>query len=167
MTTIHVRAATESRLSDAQALVFEYLAATQGEAGRSVPDSIHQLPGVLRDECTDLATAYQPPGTLLLAYHDHEPIGCVGLKPMSPPDTIEIRRLYVRPAHRRGGVARRLMQHAHRHAAHHGFDRLVLDVMPTRTRVIDFYRRLGYTDAEPYPTEAPDPMVYMQRSVDL
>jgi hypothetical protein len=38
--------------------------------------------------------------------------------------------------------------------------------MPTRTIVIDFYRRLGDTDAEPYPTEAPDPMVYMQRLVE-
>jgi predicted acetyltransferase len=81
---------------------------------------------------------------------------------MPPPGTIEVRRLYVRPAHRRGGAAHTLMQHAHRHAAHQGFVRLVLDVMPTRTRVIDFYRRLGYTDTEP-PTEAPDPMVYMQR----
>jgi ribosomal protein S18 acetylase RimI-like enzyme len=58
------------------------------------------------------------------------------------------------------------MNHAHRHAARHGYTRLVLDVMPSRTQVIDFYRRIGYTDAEPYPTEAPDPMVYLQRRVD-
>jgi GNAT superfamily N-acetyltransferase len=167
MSSIHVLAATGSRLPAAQALMFEYMAATQGEAGRTVPASIHQLPGVLRDECTDLATAYQPPGTLLLAYHHHEPIGCLGLKPIPQPGTIEIKRLYVRPTHRRAGAARTLMQHAHHHAAHHGFNRLVLDIMPTRTHVIEFYRRLGYTDAEPYPTEAPNPMVYMQRPVNL
>jgi ribosomal protein S18 acetylase RimI-like enzyme len=165
MATIQVLAVTGRRLPDAQALVFEYMATTQREAGRTVPAHIHQLPSVLRDECTNLATAYQPPGTLLLAYRNHEPIGCVGLKPMPPPGTIEIKRLYVRAAHRGAGVARMLMQHAHRHAAHHGFNRLVLDVMPTRTRVIDFYRRMGYTDAEPFPTEAPDPMVYMQRLI--
>lgn len=167
MTAIHVLAATGRQLPDAQALVFEYMATTQREAGRTAPASIDQLPGILRDECTDLATAYQPPGALLLAYHNHEPIGCVGLKPTPPPGTIEVKRLYVRPAHRRGGAARMLMHHAHRHAADHGFIRLVLDVMPTRTNVIDFYRRLGYTDAEPYPTEAPDPMIYMQRPADL
>jgi ribosomal protein S18 acetylase RimI-like enzyme len=165
MTTIHVRAATGKRLPDAQALLFEYMATTQADAGRTVPASIHQLPGVLRDECNDPATAYQPPGTLLLAYHHHEPIGCVGLTPVPPPGTIEVKRLYVRPTHRRGGAARMLMQHAHHHAAHHGFTRLVLDVMPTRTSVIDFYRRLGYTDPEP-PIEAPDPMIYMQRSAN-
>jgi ribosomal protein S18 acetylase RimI-like enzyme len=167
MSAIHVLAATDRQLPDARALVFEYMAATQHEAGRTVPAGIDLLPGVLLEECTDLATAYQPPGTLLLAYQNHEPIGCVGLKPMPPPGTIEVRRLYVRPAHRRGGVARMLMHHAHRHAARHGFTRLVLDVMPTRTLVIDFYRRLGYTGAEPYPTEAPDPMIYLQRPADL
>jgi ribosomal protein S18 acetylase RimI-like enzyme len=167
MTAIQVLAATGRQLPDAQALVFEYMATTQREAGRTVPASIDQLPGVLRDECTDLATAYQPPGTLLLAYQNHEPIGCVGLKPLPPPGTIEVKRLYVRPAHRRGGAARMLMHHAHRHAANHRFVRLVLDVMPTRTHVIDFYRRLGYTDAEPYPAEAPDPMIYMQRQANV
>ena len=68
MTAVQVLAATGRQLPDAQALVFEYIATTQGEAGRTVPASIDQLSGVLRDECTDLATAYQPPGTLLLAY---------------------------------------------------------------------------------------------------
>nr|BFE57988.1 N-acetyltransferase [Dactylosporangium thailandense] len=163
MTALRVLAATVAELPDAQALVFEYMASTQREAGRAVPGSIDELPAILHTECADLATAYQPPGALLLAYHHQQPIGCVGLKPMPPAGTIEVKRLYVRPTHRRGGTARLLMHHAHRHAADHGFARLVLDVMPTRTDVIDFYRRLGYTDAEPYPAEAPDPMIYLQR----
>jgi GNAT superfamily N-acetyltransferase len=163
MTAIRVLVATAIEVPDAQALVFEYMASTQREAGRAVPATIDQLPGVLHTECADLASAYQPPGALLLAYHHHEPIGCVGLKPMSPPGTIEVKRLNVRPTHRRGGVARTLMHHAHRHAAQHGFTRLVVDVMPTRTHVVDFHRQLGYTEAEPYPAESPDPMIYMER----
>jgi hypothetical protein len=47
-----------------------------------------------------------------------------------------------------------------------GFTRLVLDVMRSRTHVIDFYRRLGYTDVDP-PIGAPDFMIYMQRPVSL
>ncbi len=164
---MRVLAATAAELPDAQALVFEYMASTQREAGRAVPGSIDQLPGVLHTECTDLTTAYQPPGALLLAYHDQQPIGCVGLTPIPPAGTIEVKRLYVRPTHRRSGTARMLMHHAHRHAADHGFDRLVLDVMPTRTQVIDFYRRLGYTNAESYPAEASDPMIYLQRPTNL
>jgi ribosomal protein S18 acetylase RimI-like enzyme len=102
-------------------------------------------------------------GALLLAYHDTEPIGCVGLIPTPPPGTIEVKRLYVRPAHRRAGAARLLMHHAHSHANRHGFTRLVLDVMPTRTHVIDFYRRLGYTETKPYITAGPWSMIYMER----
>lgn len=162
MTTIHVLAADGRRVTDAQALIFEYMATTQDEVGRAVPADIDQLPGILRGECSDPATAYRPPGALLLAYREHAPIGCVGLKPTAPPGTIEVKRLYIRPAHRRTGAARTLMRHAHRHAVDHGFGRLVLDVMSTRTHAIDFYRQLGYSEAEP-PAEVPEPVVYLQR----
>jgi ribosomal protein S18 acetylase RimI-like enzyme len=159
-----VLVAAGDQIPHAQALVFEYMATTQREGGRVVPATIDDLPAVLRAECTDLATAYPPPGALLIAYQDAQPVGCVGLKPLPPPGTIEVQRLYVRPAHRRGGIARLLMHHAHQHAAEHGFTRFVLDVMPSRTHIVDFYRRLGYVDAAPYPTESSDPMIYMQRT---
>ncbi len=57
------------------------------------------------------------------------------------------------------------MNRAHQHAAQHQITRLILDVLPTRTNVIGLYRRLGYTDAEPYPTESPVPMIYMHRLI--
>ena len=56
------------------------------------------------------------------------------------------------------------MTSAHEHAARVGFARTVLDVMPSRTAVIDFYRRLGYTDTAPY-TDWPLPMVYLERTL--
>jgi len=160
VTAIRVLVATAADLPDAQALVFEYMASTQHEAGRHVPASIDRLPGVLRAECTDLAAAYRSPGGLLVAYQHRVPIGCVGLKPVPPAGTAEVKRLYIRPTHRRGGAARLLMHHAHRFAARRDLARLVLDVMPTRTHVVDFYRQLGYVDAEPS-----GPMVHLQRPV--
>jgi hypothetical protein len=57
------------------------------------------------------------------------------------------------------------MDCAHRHTERHDFGRLVLDVLPARGHVIDFYRGLGYMDCEPFATESPNPMVYMQRPV--
>jgi GNAT superfamily N-acetyltransferase len=150
------------RGDDAALLVFEYLAATLAEAGRPAPASAAGLPAVLGRELHDLQAAYRPPGALLLAYHDDQPAGCVGLARHAT-GTAEVRRLYVRPAHRGKGIARALMSHAHHHAAQHQVTRLILDVLPTRTSVIAFYRRLGYTDTEPYATESPVPMIYMQR----
>lgn len=149
------------RTAEAAALVFEYMAATQAETGRPVPDYISRLPSVLRTECENLDSSYGAPGALLLAYRDQRPIACVGLKPLTEPGVIEVKRLYVRPAHR-GGVARVLMNHAHRHAHRHGFTRLVLDFIPERRTVIDFYRRLGYSDAAPYAPEL-FPMIYLER----
>jgi GNAT superfamily N-acetyltransferase len=149
----------------AAALVFEYLVATLAEAGRSTPADVDHLPPVLRDECHDLATAYQPPGVLLLAYQNGQPIACLGLKPHPPANALELRRLYVRPTHRRTGVASQLVNHAHHHAAQHGFSRLILDVLPSRSHVIEFYHRHGYTKTEPFATEAPDPMIYMHRTI--
>jgi GNAT superfamily N-acetyltransferase len=160
-----VSAFAAGRGSDAAALVFEYMAATQAETGRAVPAGIGELPAPLQRECRNLPALYRPPGALLIADHGGQPAGCVGLAPCSLERTAEIKRLYVRPAHRGNGIARALMSHAHHHAARHGTTRLILDVLPTRTAVISFYHRLGYTETEPYATESPIPMIYMERPV--
>ena len=34
---------------------------------------------------------------------------------------------------------------------------------PSRIRVIEFYRSLGYTETEPFETEPPAPMTYLHR----
>lgn len=160
-----INAFPAGREGDATALVFEYMAATLAEAGRPAPAAIGELPPVLQFECSNLQEVYCPPGALLIAYLEAQPIGCVGLAPHSPGCIAEIKRLYVRPAYRGGGTAHSLMSHAHHHAARHGITRLILDVLPARTDVIGFYRRLGYADAEPCATESPVPMLYMQRLI--
>jgi GNAT superfamily N-acetyltransferase len=160
-----VSAFAAGRGDDAAALVFEYIAATQAETGHALPRGIGDLPAVLQRECRALPAVYRPPGALLIADHGGEPVGCVGLAPRPDERTAEIRRLYVRPARRGHGIARTLMDHAHHHAAEHGIIRLILDVLPARTAVISFYRRLGYTETGPFATESPVPMIYMERPV--
>ena len=144
-------------------LVFEYLAATQAETGQPEPATIDGLPPALRHECRNLRQIYRLPGGLWLAYEDGTPVGCVGLVPRAL-GTAELKRLYVRPAHR-GGIGRILVDHAHRHAAHNYFTRVVVGVLPTRTAAIEFYRLLGYTDAEPYDL-SPISLVHLQRPFD-
>ncbi len=166
-----VSAFPAGRSADAAALVFAYMADTQAETGRPVPAGVGQLPAVLQRECRDLPSVYRPPGALLIADYGGRPAGCVGLAAGHPDGTAAIRRLYVRPGYRGQGIARALMTHAHGHAAAHGLTRLVLDVLPARTAVISFYRRLGYTGTEP-PTKPPEaagspalPMICLQRPV--
>jgi len=160
-----VSAFAAGRGGDAAALVFEYMAATQAETGRTVPTGISDLPAVLQRECRNLRAVYRPPGAVLIADYGGKPAGCVGLAACSPEHTAEIKRLYVRPACRGTGIARTLMSHAHHHAAQHGLTRLILDVLPARTAVIRFYRGLGYSETESPATGAPVPMICMERPI--
>ena len=160
-----VSAFAVGRGDDAAELVFEYLAATQAETGQPVPAGVNELPAVLQDECRNLPVIYQPPGALLIADSGGRAAGCVGLVARPAEHAAEIKRLYVRPAYRGRGIGGTLMSHAHDHAARHGATRLVLDVLPARTAVIEFYRRLGYTGTEPHATESPVPMIFMERAI--
>jgi putative acetyltransferase len=161
---VRILSALDHSLRDrAVELLFEYMASTQGETGQPVPDTIAGLPEALRRECERPERSYAHPGVLLVACMADEVVGCVGLRPVRKlPDAVEVKRLYVQPPYRRSGIARVLMTHAHDHAARAGFARTVLDVMPTRTEVIAFYRRLGYTDTAPF-TDWPFAMVYLER----
>ena len=159
---IRVLSALESPLRErAVDIVFEYMAMTQADNGLPVPESIAMLPTSLRRECEQPERSYAYPGVLLVACRADDVVGCVGLTPIAiMPSTMEVKRLYVRPPHRRSGIARALMTTAHEHAARVGFSRVVLGVMPSRTEAIAFYRRLGYTDTAPY---ADWPLVYVER----
>jgi ribosomal protein S18 acetylase RimI-like enzyme len=152
--------AVSARLTDhAAALVFEYMALTCREVGWLVPSSPADLPGVLRAELDDFDGAYRMPGMFLLACGDGEVLGGVGLQARGN-GSAEVKRLYVRAGARGSGLGRQLMAEAHRRARSAGFARLVLDVLPSRVRVIDLYRSLGYTETEPYVAEPVD-MVYL------
>jgi hypothetical protein len=74
-------AITTGRSAEAEALVFEYMAATQAEVGRPLPTDVAELPEVLRTECDNIGSAYRAPGTMLLAYRGRHPIGCVASNP--------------------------------------------------------------------------------------
>lgn len=139
------------RDSAAAELVFEYMAATQAETGQPVPAAAGDLPAVLAREYRELREVYRPPGDLLVAEYGGHLVGCAGLAVLAgTPGTAEVKRLYVRPARRGQGIARAMMSRVHDHAGRAGLTRLVLDVLPTRTVALGFYRRLGYTGAEPY-----------------
>jgi putative acetyltransferase len=168
MATVTVTSAfPASRGGDAVAFAFEYMAATQAETGRPVPAGIGELPAVLQRECSGLQDVYRPPGVFLIAELGSRPVGCAGLAVLPGGRSAEVKRLYVRPAHRGNGIARTMMSHAHDHAARHGMTRLILDVLPARTAVIRFYGRLGYTETGPFETESPVPMTYMERAVTM
>src|SRR5437870_13782048 len=78
----------------------------------------------------ELPGEYAPPrGALLVAEVDGVPAGCAGLRPLDG-DTAELKRLYVRPAHRGLGLGRRLTNSILAEARTRAYRRVRLDTVP-------------------------------------
>ncbi|HEX6314034.1 MAG TPA: GNAT family N-acetyltransferase [Gemmatimonadaceae bacterium] len=102
--------------------------------------------GELRSLPGDYAS---PRGTVMLARHNDRVVGCVGVRPFDA-TTAEMKRLYVRPDGRGGGVGRSLAEAAIQFAAQAGYARMRLDTLPQMARAQDLYRSLGFVEIDPY-----------------
>jgi ribosomal protein S18 acetylase RimI-like enzyme len=113
-------------------------------------------------EVRELPGDYAPPaGTLLLARHDHDIVGCVGVRPFDE-RTAEMKRLYVRPSGRGLGLGRTLTEAAITFARDAGFERMRLDTLPQMQRAQELYRTLGFVSIDPYRFSAVPGTVYME-----
>jgi len=104
-------------------------------------------------ELANLPGKYAPPsGALLLAKSTStsEAIGCVGLRPLQPEGTCEMKRLYVSPEGRGTGVGKALAEAVVNEAKRLGYRRMVLDTLGSMTTPLKLYRGLGFRDIEPY-----------------
>jgi putative acetyltransferase len=118
------------------------------------------------EELSSLPGAYAPPrGRLLLACRGKESVGCVALRPLEP-DTCEMKRLYVRPAYRTGGVGRLLAERAIHEAAMAGYRRMRLDTLPMMEAALQLYHRLGFREIAPYTANPVKGAVFLELQLD-
>lgn len=102
-------------------------------------------------ELAGLPGTYVPPRGLLLLARSREgqPVGCVGLHELAP-GVCEIKRLYVRPAHRGHGLGRNLVEGVLAAARERGYRSMRLDTLPSMVEAAPLYASFGFREIEPY-----------------
>ena len=79
----------------------------------------------------------------VVAYQEGEPVGCGAFKEFEP-GVVEIKRMYVRPAHRQQGVAQAVLGELERWAGELGYAAGVLETGKRQPEAIALYQRSGY-----------------------
>ena len=118
----------------------------------------------------DIATIERfgpPDGRLLLAFVDDAAVGTVCMQRIGP-DMAELKRMYVQPAHRHGGLGRALVDQLVSVAGRSGHDRILLDSPNFMTAAHRLYRASGFVEIGPYPgNEIPEDLwphwLFMER----
>ena len=101
-------------------------------------------------ELAELPGSYaRPAGRLLAASLDGALAGCVAMRPLLD-RACEMKRLYVRPAARGGGVGRALAGAVIAAALDEDYVRMRLDTLPQMVEAQPLYESLGFREIEPY-----------------
>ncbi|MDA0164015.1 GNAT family N-acetyltransferase [Solirubrobacter ginsenosidimutans] len=101
-------------------------------------------------ELAGLPGKYGPPGgQLLLAKRDGEAAGCVALRALAP-GICEMKRMYVDERFRGQGVGAALSERVLAEARTLGYRAMQLDTSIRQAKALGLYRRMGFTEIEPY-----------------
>jgi putative acetyltransferase len=87
--------------------------------------------------------------TVVLAYEGKTPVGCGCFKKFNA-DTIEIKRMFVRPDHREKGVASRILYELETWALEQHYSYAALETGNRQLEAIALYQNLGYTITNNY-----------------
>ncbi|MDZ7922298.1 GNAT family N-acetyltransferase [Rhodoferax sp.] len=94
-----------------------------------------------------------PRGALLVASVNDMFAGCCALRPLDAadyPNAAEMKRLYVRPAHRGFGLGRLLVEGVLDAARQSGYDCVLLDTLDDMEAARALYEELGFEEVPPY-----------------
>ena len=103
-------------------------------------------------ELRSLPGKYAPPnGEILLARDGAgDAVGCVAVRPLSPSNCCEMKRLYVPPTARGLGLGKQLLSAIIDTAASLGYNEIKLDTLPSMSQAISLYESTGFVQTSPY-----------------
>jgi GNAT superfamily N-acetyltransferase len=117
------------------------------------------------EELASLPRCYAPPrGRLLVAWVGDEVAGCVALRPLAA-DVCEMKRLYVRPAFRGGGLGTQLAEAIIAEARQIGYAIMRLDTVPKLNAATRLYEDLGFVRREAYYATPVVETIFMERAL--
>jgi GNAT superfamily N-acetyltransferase len=137
------------------------------ETAYSIVEEYYESASVMaRDSKEEFAAVYfQKRAGVWLARKGAQTIGCIALRILRGEDaSAEVKRLYVRPAHRRCGVAQALLNVMEAYAADCGYGWLYLDSASGMDAAVRFYRRNGY-EACPRYNDNPQASVFLRKRI--
>lgn len=103
-----------------------------------------------REELATLPGKYAPPlGSILVARENGETVGCVAVRPLGE-EICEMKRLYVKPAHRGKKVGRALAVAIIEEAKRLGYRVMRLDTVEAMKEASALYRTLGFQPIDAY-----------------
>jgi N-acetylglutamate synthase-like GNAT family acetyltransferase len=103
-------------------------------------DELEQLPGEY------VAAAG---GAFLVADNGDGLVGCVALRAFSA-ESCEMKRLYVDPRARGEGLGRQLVEGVQERARSFGYEKMLLDTLPSMQTAQNLYRAIGFVEVQPY-----------------
>lgn len=129
-----------------------------------VDEYMRAIDVVVRDTPADFGKYFAADSGVWLARDGGAVIGCIALRPLPMPGAAEVKRLYVRPAHRGVRIADRLLDALEAYARTRGYAEIYLDTKDDLLPAIRFYDRRGYERCERY-NDNPQATVFMRRNL--
>jgi N-acetylglutamate synthase-like GNAT family acetyltransferase len=103
-----------------------------------------------REELETLPGKYSPPlGSILVAKENGETVGCVAVRPLGE-EICEMKRLYVKPAHRGKRLGLELALTIIEEAKRLGYKAMRLDTVVAMKEASTLYRALGFQPIDAY-----------------
>ncbi len=117
-------------------------------------------------EVKDPMKKYGPPkGALFVAYWNESPAGCIALQALKEECVCEMKRLYVKPAFRKYGIGRALVEQLLEASHQLGYTSMRLDTLERLQPAIKLYEQYGFKVINAYYENPLPGVVYMESSL--
>jgi putative acetyltransferase len=112
---------------------------------------VQELDHYLQTLYGEIQTDFNPFNTLkpipyaLVAYDYHVPVGCGAMKEFDP-NTMELKRMYVKESYRGRGIGKALIQELEKWSMELNHTRCILETGPWQKEAIALYQKSGYNE---------------------